>query len=202
MSDPVSAPSPTPAPPTPQPEPVTYSTPPVRPVKKSNRSGTVLLAVAGLVAIAGVAFAAGRLTAPPAAAANNGVTRTGGFPFGSFAPGGGFRGGGGSGNFPGGGANLARSIDVRGQVTAVTPTSITIQTDAGTQVTLPIDSSTTYHTATPATSSSVSVGSTVDVQPGAASFTPGSSPNPEASGAPGFGQVNFGPATDVTVIQQ
>jgi len=200
VSDPVSAPSPTSAP-MPLPEPPSYTAPPVRPAKKSNRSGTVLLAVAGLVAIAGVAFAAGRLTAPPAAAANNGVTRTGGFPFGSFTPGGGFRGGG-SGNFPGGGANLARSIDVRGQVTAVTPTSITIQTDAGTQVTLPIDSSTTYHTATPATSSSVSVGSTVDVQPGAASFTPGSSPNPEASGAPGFGQVNFGPATDVTVIQQ
>ena len=169
MSDPNSDlttdPTPTPTPPAaPAPAPITYSAPPVRPAKKQNRSGTVLLAVAGLVAVAGVAFAGGRLTAPPAAAAD-GTTRTGNFPFGSFTPGGGFRGGG--GNFPGGGGalGLARSIDVRGQVTAVTADSITIQTDAGTDVTLPINSSTTYHSATAATS----FGDRVDTTASAAS---------------------------------
>lgn len=192
MSDPVSEPTPTPTP-----------IPPVRPPKKQNRSGTVLLAVAGLVAVAGVAFAGGRLTAPPAAAADGG-TRTGNFPFGSFAPGGGFRGG-----VPGGGgaAGLARSIDVRGQVTAVTADSITIKTDTGTDVTLPINSSTTYHSATAATSSSVTVGSTVVIEPGTGSaagqsFAPGAIPSVAPGASPGqFGGFNLGPATDVTVIQ-
>ena len=210
MSDPVSDPTSDPTAPSPaalEPAPITYSAPPVRPAKKQNRSGTVLLAVAGLVAVAGVAFAGGRLTAPPAAAAD-GATRTGNFPFGSFTPGGGFRGGG--GNFPGGGGalGLARSIDVRGQVTAVTTDSITIKTDAGTDVTLPINSATTYHSATAATSSSVTVGSTVVIEPGTGTAAPGQSFAPGAipSGAPGaspgqFGGFNLGPATDVTVIQ-
>ena len=212
MSDPNSDlttdPTPTPTPPAaPAPAPITYSAPPVRPAKKQNRSGTVLLAVAGLVAVAGVAFAGGRLTAPPAAAAD-GTTRTGNFPFGSFTPGGGFRGGG--GNFPGGGGGalgLARSIDVRGQVTAVTADSITIQTDAGTDVTLPINSSTTYHSATAATSSSVTVGSTVVIEPSTGtapgqSFAPGAIPSVAPGASPGqFGGFNLGPATDVTVIQ-
>ena len=179
--------------------------PPVRPARKQNRGGTVLLAVAGLVAVAGVAFAGGRLTAPAAAAAD-GTTRTGNFPFGSFTPGGGFRGGG--GNFPGGpgGLGLARSIDVRGQVTAVTADSITIKTDTGTDVTLPINSSTTYHSATAATSSSVTVGSTVVIEPGTGapgqSFAPGAIPSVAPGASPGqFGGFNLGPATDVTVIQ-
>jgi len=202
VSDPVS--DPTPTPPVAQPAPVTYSAPPVRPVKKQNRSGTILLAVAGLVAVAGVAFAGGRLSAPPAVAANGG-TRTGNFPVGSFAPGGGFRGG---GAFPSGGAaGLTRSIDVRGQVTAVTADSITIQTDTGTDVTLPINSSTTYHSATAATSSSVTVGSTVVIEPGTGtaagqSFVPGAIPSVAPGASPGqFGGFNLGPATDVTVIQ-
>jgi len=212
VSDPVSDPAPIPPaspaapPPAAQPAPVTYPAPPVRPAKEQGRGGTILLAVAGLVAVAGVAFAGGRLTAPPAAAANGG-TRTGNFPFGSFAPGGGFRGGGG-GAFPGGGGlGLARSIDVRGQVTAVTADSITIQTDTGADVTLPIDSSTTYHSAAAATSSSVTVGSTVVIEPGTGagagqSFTPGTAPSLAPGATPGpFGGFNLGPATDVTVIQ-
>ena len=79
-------------------------------------------------------------------------------------------------------------------------TSITVKLANGSEVTVPLDSSTAYHQASAATPSAVTVGSTVDVAPGAANFTPGASPNPAASGAPGFGGVSFGPATDVTVV--
>lgn len=201
-SDPA-APTPPPYPTTPAPVPTTAipPAPAVRPVKKSNRGSSLLLGLAGIIAVAGIAFAAGRLTAPAAAAAGgndgNGGGRFGGFPNGSFPPGG-FRGGqGGPGAFIGGGVG---SIDLRGQVTAVSTTSITIKLGNGTEVTVPLDSQTTYHQATSATASNVSVGSTVDVQPGQTGFTPGASPNPAASGAPGFGGVSFGPATDVTVV--
>jgi len=192
------------------PEPVPVPAPVVKPVKRQGRSGSVLLAVAGLVAVAGIAFAAGRLTAPAAAAGStgtNGGGRFGGFPGGSFAPGGfpggsfapgGFRGGGtGAGNFAGG----LGGIQLKGQVTAVSQTSITIKLENGTDVTVPLDTSTTYHQATAGSASDVTVGSTVTVQPGTAGFGPGASPNPQASGAPGFGQITFGPATDVTVVQ-
>jgi hypothetical protein len=171
-----------------------------KPVKKQNRSGTILLAAAGFVAIAGIAFAAGRLTAPPAAAAGNGGGGGrfgGGFPGASFVPGQ-FRNGGPNGG--GGFGGLAGGVSLRGQVTAVSTTSITVKLENGSEVTVPLDSSTAYHQANPATSSAVSVGSTVTVQPGAANFTPGASPNPAAGGAPGFGNVTFGPATDVTVV--
>ena len=182
------------------PEPVPVPAPVVKPVKRQGRSGSVLLAVAGLVAVAGIAFAAGRLTAPAAAAGStgtNGGGRFGGFPGGSFAPGG-FRGGGtGAGNFAGG----LGGIQLKGQVTAVSQTSITIKLENGTDVTVPLDTSTTYHQATAGSASDVTVGSTVTVQPGTAGFGPGASPGPQASGAPGFGQITFGPATDVTVVQ-
>lgn len=204
MSDPFSAPPTSPVDPAPapvEPLPVVMTT---KPVKRNGRSGTMLLAAAGVVAVAGLAFAAGRLTAPAAAAGGtggNGGGRFGGFPGASFEPGQGFRNGTGG---PGGIVlNGGRgSIDLRGQVTAVTDTSITIKLDNGSEVTVPLDSSTTYHQATEATASAVTVGSTVDVQPGAANFTPGASPNPAASGAPGLGGVTFGPATDVTVVPQ
>jgi hypothetical protein len=89
----------------------------------------------------------------------------------------------------------------------VTGNSITIRTSAGTAVTLPVDSSTTYHSATAATSSSVTVGSTVVIEPSAGagagqSFTPGTAPSLAPGATPGpFAGFNLGPATDVTVIQ-
>ena len=162
-----------------------------KPVKRQGRSGSLLLAVAGVVAVFGIAFAAGRLTAPAAAAAGgtggNGSGGFGNFPGGSFSPGGGFPG---RGNVGGpGGFGALRAIDLQGQVTAVTPTSITIHVDNGTgtatDVTIPLDSQTTYHQATSGSVSDVTVCSTVTVQPGAANFAPGASPNPQASGAPG-----------------
>ena len=193
---------------TPSPEPTTepvYAPPPVlvtKPVKKQSRGGSMLLAAAGVVAVAGIAFAGGRFTAPAAAAAGNNDGTRNGFPGGSFAPGGfpgGFRGGAnGAGGLAGGLAGGA--IELRGQVTAVSATSITIKLDNGSDVTVPLDPSTTYHEATAGAASDVAVGSTVSVQPGTTNFAPGASPNPAASGAPGFGGVTFGPATDVTVV--
>jgi hypothetical protein len=206
VSDPF-APAPTPAPaPVPTAEPVAAQPPVVvsKPVKKQNRSGSILLAAAGVVAIAGIAFAAGRLTAPAAAAAGNGSTgggRFGGFPGASFVPGQGFPGRGGPNGQAGAfGALTGGGISLQGQVTAVSSTSITVKLANGSDVTVPLDSSTTYHQANAATSSAVTVGTTVDVAPGAANFTPGASQNPAASGAPGFGGLSFGPATDVTVV--
>lgn len=175
-----------------------YPTPTVRPVqKKQGRGGTLLLGLAAVVAVAGVAFAAGRFTAP-AAAASNGTGRTG-LPFGSFNPGG--------GGFPGAGrggqlGTLGRSLTVRGQVTAASAISITVKLDNGSEVTLPLDSQTTYHTAVAGSATDVTVGSTVVVEPGTANIAPGASFNPTGSFNPGgFGAVNFGPAVDITVVQ-
>jgi len=174
---------------------------PVPVTKKSSRGGTIALLVAGFIAAAGLAFAAGRLTAPAAAASANGPT--GGFRFGpgrSLAPGQTFNPGG--GNF-GGGRAFAGGLTVRGQVTAITSDAITVKMDDGTTVSVPLNTSTTYHQATSSSASSVAVGDKVAVQAGAPTFTnggPGSSP--EASpGAGGFGGLQLGPASDVTVVQ-
>ena len=83
-----------------------------------------------------------------------------------------------------------------GEVTALTGDSITIKLDDGSSVTVPLTAATTYHSSIPASSSDVSVGSTVAVQPGAIDAQPGASFDPQA----GPGGLNFGPASDVTVV--
>lgn len=168
-------------------------TTPTRPARARNRAGSVALVVAALIAVGGLAFAGGRLTAPASAAtpgAGNGFRGGGNFPFASFGangPGGAFRG-----------AQL-RAVSLRGQVTAVTSDSLTLTLDTGTSVTVPLDSQTTYHDATAGSASDVAVGSTVVVQPGTTSFQPGASFNPGDGGA-GTG-LSFGPAVDVTVVK-
>lgn len=168
-------------------------TTPTRPARSRNRAGSVALVVAALVAVGGLAFAGGRLTAPAAAATSNAGNRfrSGGFPFASFDA----NGPGGAQVFRGNGA--LRTISLHGQVTAVSSNSITILLDTGTSVTVPLDSQTTYHDATTGSSSDVTVGSTVVVEPGATSFQPGASFNPGAA----TGGLNFGPAVDVTVVK-
>jgi hypothetical protein len=151
-----------------------------------RRGGNAVLAVAGLVAIAGLAFAVGRFTAPAAAT----TLPAGGFPFGSFAP---------IGSNPGNGfvgRGLGGGITLRGEVTAVSPDSITIKLDDGSEVTVPVDDQTSYHQATPGSVSDVTEGSTVAIQPGAVDAQPGASPDP-GSGPASF---SFGPAEDVTVV--
>jgi hypothetical protein len=127
----------------------------------------VLLGVALVVAVGGVAFAAGRATAPAAVAANGGGDGrfgNGGQFFGpnaSGAPGGdgnGGRAGGPGGILTGGG------LSIEGTVTAVAADSITLQLANGQSVTIPVDAATTYHTQSAATASDVKNGSTVLVQ--------------------------------------
>jgi hypothetical protein len=123
----------------------------------------VLLAAAVLAAIGGVAFAAGRLTAPAAAAGRNGGFGGGGFPGGgnvrpgaSGAPGG--------GSFPGGGFFGAGGVTIEGTVASKTADTLAITTANGQTVEISLPSTTTYHTEASATADSVQSGATVKVQ--------------------------------------
>ena len=184
---------------------------------KRSSALSLLLGLALVVAVGGVAFAVGRLTAPATAAANLG---------GSGSLGGG-AGLGGGGYFPGGasgapglggGALGGASLTVTGTVKSISPTSISVKTEGGSTSTVAIDGSTTYHGQSPATSSSISVGDTVSVQlngfgggggAGGAQASPpppvgasGSVPRPGASGGFGRGGTGgqLGPAKDITVV--
>ena len=180
MTDPIASTSTDEAPPPPS--------QPVRPARKSNSSLTWLLAIAALVAVGGIAFAGGRLTAP-ASTSGNGFPGGNGFPNGfpnaSFQP-----GGGGLVNRGLGGTTL------RGEVTAVSSDSITIKLENGSSVTVPLDDQTTYHSASAGSATDVTVGSQVAVEPGQIDFQPGASFAPGASA----GNLGFGPAQDVTVV--
>jgi hypothetical protein len=139
--------------------------PPARPARKSGTPGwiNVLLGLAVVVAIGGVAFAAGRMTAP-AAAANNGFGRNvpGGFQGGGYFGRGYF---GGPGNGQGGrGLFGAGGATIQGTVTAITADKITITTAGGQAVDIALDGSTTYHLESSAASSDVKTGGTVIVR--------------------------------------
>jgi len=173
---------------------------PVPATKKSSRGGTIALLLAGFIAAAGLAFAAGRLTAPAVAASSS--DPTGGFRFGpgrSLAPGQTFPTG---GQF-GGGRVFGGGLTVRGEVTAIASDSITVKMDDGTTLRIPLNSSTTYHEATSSSSSAIAVGDKVAVQAGAPTVTSGGpAASPATSpGTGGFGQFQLGPASDVTVVQ-
>jgi hypothetical protein len=160
-----------------------------------------LLGVALVVAVGGVAFAAGRATAPASAAAagRTGTAFNGGGPGGGFvAPG--ASGAPGRGGFGGGG--FGGAVTVQGTVEAIDGSSITIKTAAGNIVTLSLNGDTSYHTQAPATAADVRTGSTVIVQlegrgRGNSQGGPNASGAPSASGAPAAG---FGAAGSVTVV--
>ena len=189
------APAAAPAPVTAASAPVTATNGPLadviaKPTSSSGRGTSLLLALAAAIAVGGIAFAAGRLTAP-AATASTGRTGNGQFPGGGQVPGDGQ-------GFPGrqgfGGINLS------GEVTAISADSITIKLASGSSVTIPLDADTAYHKATAASAGDVTVGSTVAVTPGGRVANPGASLDPNASPGPGAG-LSFGPATDVTVTE-
>ncbi len=156
----------------------------------------VLLGVAVLVAVGGVAFAVGRATAPVAAAATgrNGFGGQGNFggqggagPNASGAPGRGQ----GFGGFGGG-------LSVQGTVEAIDGSSLTVKLANGTSVTFALNGDTSYHKRAAATAADVTSGSTVIVQlQGGRGFNPGGQGGPAASGAPAAG---FGTAGSVTVV--
>ncbi len=172
---------------------------PAKPPAKQDRTTIALLMVAALVAVGGIGFALGHVTAPSAAAANasgrGGFTR-GAFP--SLAPGQTFN----ASSFAGRGglgAGLgAVSGGISGTVQAVTPDSITIQESDGTSVTIDTSGATTYHTAAAASASDVTVGTSVTVQIDTSALA-SESPNPSASGALGGRTLT---AKDVLVTAQ
>ncbi len=143
----------------------------IPPKPKQRGGGGLLLALAALVAVGGIAFAVGRMTAPAAAASTNGRgtgfqngAGNGGVPSGSFAPGAFGRGGVG-GAFGG--------ITLDGTVTAVGSGTITVKTANGTETTIPTSSTTTYHQQQAATSGDVAVGATVEVRLAGGGFVRG-----------------------------
>jgi hypothetical protein len=177
------------------PQPVMPSAPAIRPSvrRSSGLLLNVILVVAAVVAVGGIAFAIGRTTAPAAAASTrgNGAFGNGNFARGSFNPTAsgapGFGNGGPGGAFRGG-------FNLTGTVKSVTPDTLTITTANGQTLEFSLGSGTTYSTKTPATSADVKAGSTVEVQlqPGANGF------RPNASAAPSAGPL--GTASSVTVV--
>jgi len=166
-----------------------------KPASSSGRGTSLLLLLAGAIAVGGLAFAGGRLTAPAAAT----TSRTGA----GQLPGNGQ----GTGRFPGNGQGFPGrgdgfgGISLSGTVAAVSADAITIQLASGTSITIPLNGDTKYRTATAATAGDVTVGSQVRVTPGGRTATPGASLAPNASPGPGAGGLGFGAATDVTVVE-
>ena len=170
---------------------------PVSPAKKSTGGGLLMVA-ALIVAVGGLAFAGGRLTAPAAsAAATSGTnsTRAGtGVPGGSFNPNRSFA--------PGaGGLGVSAETSLKGTIESIDGDTITLKTSAGTTITLKTSSSTTYHSEANATSSDVAVGSSVIVSVsgfGARGGQPGAPGSAAASPAPS-GTTTTITATDITL---
>jgi hypothetical protein len=171
----------------------------------------ILLGVGLVVAVGGIAFAAGRLTAPASASTATANGGDGGFggrfgnnPNASLPPGGGFAGRG------------AGAIALEGTVTAVESSGITIQLTSGQSITIGTTSSTTYQKADPGTATDAAVGSNVLVQldPTSGGFGgggfgngtggfgggPNASANPAASPAPNPSPRPLGDAKTVIVL--
>jgi hypothetical protein len=162
----------------------------------------ILLVVGVIVALAGIGFAAGRLTAPATTGfgqgrggqfTGNGQSNGNGQVNGQV-PGAGQNGGSGTAGGRGflGGGGLA----VTGKVTELTADHVTLQLANGQTVTVAVDGSTTYHQQASASAADVQSGEAVivQVQRGAAA---GASPSPGNAGRQGgFGG---GTASDITV---
>jgi len=148
---------------------------------------SILLAVAAVVALGGVAFAVGRVTAPGAAA--NATTNSrlfGGAGQGRVFPG--------TNGLPNGGP-LDRDgggLQLRGTITGVDGDTLTVQLANGNSIEVTTSSSTTYHRQVAGTAADVGSGSTVIVQVGGAAGLRG------LLGQGGAGTASV-PATDVTV---
>jgi hypothetical protein len=150
-------------------EPIEPATPgvPVAPVVVATRKPSsgrwlnLLLGVAAVLAVGGVAFAIGRSTAP-AASFPTGAFPDGAVlarPNGSFDPGG--AGGGPAGpGFLGAGGGLT----MEGTVSAIDADSITVTLGSGEEMTFDLDDGTTYHDATETDAAAVAVGDQVAVQ--------------------------------------
>ena len=185
---------------------------PARPMRTAPAASRVLgvaLGLAVLVGASGVAFAAGRASAPAAAdiGSRAGVVNPGGT---GVAPNaGGPRAGGGlpgaSGGLPGGGDDNGGGNDdgrrafggpggftLAGTVASVTAGALTVTLPGGQSVTVSLDASTTYHQQAAASSSDVAPGDSVRVQL-AGGFRQG-------RGGTAGGPVTLGTAGDITIV--
>jgi hypothetical protein len=156
---------------------------------KQDRKTVILLFVAALIAVGGIGFALGHVTAPGTTGAANPSGGPGGFGgFGqggipSLAPGQTFN----SSQFggaPGNGAGIAGGVTggISGTVQSINGSTMTIQEANGTSVTVDLSGNTTYHGETPASPSAVQVGTSVTVQIDTTALA-SASPNPSASGS-------------------
>jgi hypothetical protein len=177
-----------------RPQPVVPSAPALQVPRRSSSGGwlNVILVLAAIVAVGGVAFAIGRNTAPVAAATGrgNGLFGNGNFARGSFAP----DGSGGPGGGFLGGLRGDGGFSLSGTVQSVTGDSLTITTANGQTLQFALGADTTYSSRTPASAADVKTGSKLEVQLqlGAGGF------RPNASAAPSGGPV--GTAGSVTVV--
>lgn len=159
------------------------------PRKRRSRSVPVLLWFAAVIAVAGLCFTVGRVSAPgqtTISSGQNGLVN--GLP-GANASG-----------LPGLGGNAADGLggagfggSVTGTVVSVSDSSMTVQLADGQTVEVALGSSTTYHNQTSASSSDIAAGDTVQVQ---VSGGNGAGPNASASASASSGTRT---ATDVTV---
>jgi hypothetical protein len=125
----------------------------------SGRVLNVILAGALVLAVSGIAFAAGRMTAPVAAAIGPGnFPGAGQLPNGYF---GGRQGGQGGGAFAGAGGG---GVSLEGTVDSISATTLTLKLASGQTIQIALDPTTTYHAQTNASSSDVVSGGKVQVQ--------------------------------------
>ncbi len=189
-------------PPAPFPVPPVMPSAVAAPKKRGRDPLTIVMIAAAFVALGGVGFAAGRVTAPTATAGGGGGRGAGGafnFPGGgSFAPGGSFGTG-----ANGGLARFTGGVSIKGTITEVTADHISLKLANGTTVTIPVDGDTAYHRQTGATAADVTSGTTVQVQlsAGIGGGGGGGGLQPNASRAPvqGGGRT-IGPASDITIV--
>jgi hypothetical protein len=176
------------------PQPLVPSAPALQVPKRTSSSTwlNVVLVLAAVVAVGGVAFAVGRSTAPAAAATQrgDGLFGNGNFARGSFDPtASGVPGGGLGGAFgDGGGFNLS------GTVNEVTADTLTITTASGQTLQFTLGADTTYDTKSPAAAADVKVGSKVEVELNGFRGLGRPTASAEASAGP------VGTASSVTVV--
>jgi hypothetical protein len=141
-------------------DPTSASAPLVQPARRRSRAVAGLV-LAALVAVGGVAFAAGRVTAGVGTAGRSfaGFNRNGA---GGGAGAAGPVGRGGLG--PGQGGLAGASIDIEGTVSAVTGDSLTLTIGNGQTMQLRLAGDTAYYRRDPAAASNIADGDTVQVQ--------------------------------------
>ena len=151
------------------PEPAPTHRVPTPAPQKRGSARLINLALGGalVLAIGGVAFAAGRMTAPASAGT---ITGGNGFP-GGFPGGGGFNGNGGpraSNGIVGGPGGIVTGggATIQGTVESITDTTLTLKTEDGQTIQIALEGTTTYHAQTNASSNEVKSGGKVLVRIG------------------------------------